>query len=282
MAILPRTTLAYAYDTLNCLFGTPTHVSPETYTRTETQFKQHTIPLLNEISVYAAQDARVLIVGCGDGVEIDWFARRCASVVAVDVAHDVLERAKKRSAKHSNVACRLVDGRTLPFGDNEFDLVFMHDVCEHIIYIEECFAEYFRVLKPGKVLINTFAPLFYSPYGAHLQDALKMPWGHLIFGLRAVVDVRNRYHSDHIEASNWSGLALNRITERRYRKIVKNTGFRDQLYLIQISKNLPLVSHIPFVRNLFIMGIKNFLLKPPLTDSQSERVHVLTSLPTAP
>jgi hypothetical protein len=54
--------------------------------------------------------------------------------------------------------------------------------------------------EPDKFLINAFAPLFYSPYGAHLQDALKMPWGHLVFGLRAVLEVRNRYYPGHLEA----------------------------------------------------------------------------------
>jgi len=254
--------LADFYNALNRLFGTPTQVLPETYTRTDIQFQQYTMPLLDEISVYVAPDACVLIVGCGDGVEMEWFARRCASVIAVDVARDAVERAIERSVNLDNVACRLVDGRTLPFPDDEFDLVFMHNVCEHIINIEECFAEYFRVIKPGKVLINTFAPLFYSPYGAHLQDALKMPWGHLIFGLRSVVDVRNRYYPGHCKASNWAGLGLNRITERRYRKIVRNTGFCNKFYVIQTSKSIPLVSHIPFIRNLFIFGIKSILVKP--------------------
>ncbi len=267
-----RMKLADVYDALNCLLGTPTRVSRETYTRTETGFREHTIPWLDEINVFVAPDAHVLILGCGTGVEIEWFARRCASVVAVDVDSSEIEKAIERNAGLPNVSCVLVDDCTLPFKDNEFDLVFMHNVCEHIINIEECFAEYFRIIKPGKILINAFAPLFYSPYGAHLQDALKMPWGHLIFGLQVVVDVRNRYYPGHLKASNWAGLGLNRITERRYRKIVKNTGFRDRLYVIQTSKDLPLFSRIPILRNLFIMGIKNILVKPLQKDRAIERV----------
>jgi ubiquinone/menaquinone biosynthesis C-methylase UbiE len=42
----------------------------------------------------------------------------------------------------------MVDGYALPFGNDEFDFVFMHDVCEHIINFDECFREYRRVLNP--------------------------------------------------------------------------------------------------------------------------------------
>lgn len=254
--------IADLYDALNHWFGTPVRVSPKTYTRTEEMFQTETIPLLDEISSYVTPDARVLIIGCGHGIEIEWFARRCASVIAVDVNQGAVERATELSTGRHNVTCSLADGRTLPFGDDEFDLVFMHNVCEHIIHVKECFAEYFRVIKSGKFLINSFAPLFYSPYGAHLQDALKMPWGHLIFGPRATVNVRNRYYSGHGKAANWAEMGLNRITESRYRKMIEDAGFRHELYVIKTSKNLPLVSHIPFLRNLFIFGIKNILVKP--------------------
>ena len=254
--------LADIYDTLNCLFGTPKRVSDGAYAPTETNYRQHTLPFLNEISPFIAPNARVLIVGCGNGIEIEWFAKRSASVSAIDVSEKAIDKANEISDSLDNVTCLLVDGRTLPFDDDYFDLVFMHDVCEHIINIEESFAEYFRVIKPNKLLINTFAPLFYSPYGAHLIDALKMPWGHLIFGLRAVVDVRNRYYPGHVKASTWANLGLNQITEARYRKIVANSGFRDKLYEVKTSRNLPLVRHIPFLRNLFIMGIENILVKP--------------------
>jgi hypothetical protein len=42
---------------------------------------------------------------------------------------------------------------------------------------------------------------------------------------------------------------------------MKRIGFRDVSYKIITSKNLPLVAHIPVIRNLFIMGIENVLVK---------------------
>jgi hypothetical protein len=81
--------------------------------------------------------------------------------------------------------------------------------------------------------------------------------------------VRNRYYAGHCDAFDWAELGLNRITERRYRKIVEKAGFRRELYRIETSKNLPLAAHIPFLRNLFILGIKSVLVKPTPPPSAS-------------
>jgi SAM-dependent methyltransferase len=262
----PSMMLANLYDALNHLFGTPTNVSSESYTRTETLFREQGIPMLNEIITYLSPTSHVLIVGCGSGVEVEWFAQRCGSVTAVDISQIALDKAAEQNKNYTNIEFVLVNARELPFPTNEFDLIFMRNVSEHIINMQECFDDYFRVLKPGKIMVNWFAPLFYSPYGAHLQDALKMPWGHLIFGPRAVVEVRNRYYPGHSNATNWEDLGLNRITEHQYRKIVNNAGFITKKYAIRTSKNLPLVSHIPLIRNLFILGIEHIMSKPPISE----------------
>lgn len=254
--------LANLYDALNRIVGNPAVVDGQGYNHDEIVFEQDVVKLLQEISEYVARDAHVLIIGCGNGFEIDWFARRCSRVTAVDVNPEAVDQSRKRSHGADNVACHVVDDRTLPFANEEFDLIFMHDVCEHLLRPEEVFMEYFRVLKPGKALVNSFAPLFYSPYGAHLHRALKLPWGHLIFGLRAVVEIRNRYYPGHADARAWGGLGLNRITERRYQKIIRRAGFSRKSYELRTSKGLPLVSRIPFLRNLFIAGIKDVLVKP--------------------
>lgn len=256
--------LAALYDALNRLFGVPAAVSSETgCERAQALFNEGGRAFMEQISTYISADSRILVVGCGEGAgEIEWFASRCKSVVAVDVARRAVDRSANRTAALTNVRCQLVDGRTLGFRDREFDLVFMRNVCEHIINVKECFDEYYRVLKPGGILVNKFAPLFYSPYGAHFQDALKLPWGHLIFGLGPVVELRNKYYPGQLAASSWTDLGLNRITERRYRTIVTSAGFRNRIYTIQTSRNMPLVAYIPLIRNLFIFGVINILERP--------------------
>ena len=247
------------YLLLNSLVGTPQKVTRENYTRTEEIFVSGTLPLLASVERYVAATSRVLIVGCGHGGEIRWFAERAASVVAIDIDSRSIEQARKSTAALHNVECCLIQAPALSFSDGEFDVIFMHNVCEHIIELEQCFREYHRVLRRDGILINSCAPLFYSPYGAHLQDALKLPWGHLIFGVRSVVEVRNRFYPGEMKSTTWEELILNRLTERRYRQTVARCGFVDEHYELHTSKNLPLVAKVPLLRNLFIMKIVNFL-----------------------
>jgi ubiquinone/menaquinone biosynthesis C-methylase UbiE len=256
----PRLRIRLA-ETVNGWFGTPTRISRESYDRLDRQFDKHTANFLAVVSNSVPADADVLIVGCGDGSEIEWFAERCRSVVAVDVMQDSVARCAQRSMHLTNVECRLVGAKSLPFGDVAFDVLFMHNVCEHIIEVEACFAEYYRILKKGGLLMNTFAPLFYSPFGAHLIDALKMPWFHLAFGLDAVSHLRNQYYPKPYVAKSWADHGLNRITERRYRRMVDRLGFHHERYEVACSGGLSLAAGIPLLRNLFIFRVTDVLRK---------------------
>ena len=158
-----------------------------------------------------------------------------------------------------NIECILLD-KNLPAQDQSFDVIIMHNVCEHIIDLDFWFSEYFRVLKTDGVFLNQFSPLFYSPYGAHLVDALKLPWGHLIFGVNAVVELRNLYYPGHLVARSWADLGLNRLTKHKYLKTVEKAGFRLRSFAFETSKGVPL-GWVPWLRNLFIIQVTSVLTK---------------------
>jgi len=191
------------YFYLNRVFGKPQKVEPGIYDRTDDIFTHRTIPFLEQHQDIFS--GKVLVVGCGNGVEIDWIAKHCEAVVAVDVSSKAVSDTKKRTSGLKQVKCFLLDDK-IPALDNSFDVIFMHNVCEHIIDINFWFSEYYRVLKKDGVFLNQFSPLFYSPFGAHLIDVLKMPWGHLIFGAKAVVELRNIYYPEQINAQSWAEL----------------------------------------------------------------------------
>lgn len=263
LANAPATPIrTWLYLRLNSLFGTPRKVERESYTRCEEIYETHTGKFLAMTAGDVAPTSRVLLIGCGSGMEIKWFAERCASLVAIDVRPLAIKQSAERSKGFANVVCQLVDSRSLPFEDGEFDVLFMNNVCEHIIHIEDCFQEYYRVLKPGGAFFNFFSPLFYSPFGAHLQDALKLPWGHLVFGVRSVVEIRNLFYPDTSKAKTWEELGLNRLTEGRYRRITARSGFRHEHYELHTARDLPLVDRIPLLRNLFILQVIDVLRKP--------------------
>jgi len=57
-----------------------------------------------------------------------------------------------------DLATQVCDAEALPFEDQSFDLVLGHAVLHHIPDLAQAFAEFFRVLKPGGVLIFAGEP----------------------------------------------------------------------------------------------------------------------------
>jgi SAM-dependent methyltransferase len=92
--------------------------------------------------------ARVLDVGCGAGAVAKAVkaARPDLDVVGCDISESALTAAK---ADPAAVEFRLGTGEHLPFGDGEFDAVWMFDVLEHVDSPERVLAEIARVLRPG-------------------------------------------------------------------------------------------------------------------------------------
>jgi ubiquinone/menaquinone biosynthesis C-methylase UbiE len=95
--------------------------------------------------------ARVLDVGCGTGVLTRRLARLPAveTVVGVDPAPTLLARARELAADLPNVTFQEADGRSLPFGDEAFDVVVFDSTLSHIPEPEGALAEAHRVLCPS-------------------------------------------------------------------------------------------------------------------------------------
>ncbi len=87
---------------------------------------------------------RILDVGCGVGMYTAAFRRYTPQVFGIEVE---LERAIEAQARAQGVTQAL--GETLPFINNTFDLVFSHEVLEHVADDRRCAQEMVRVTRPG-------------------------------------------------------------------------------------------------------------------------------------
>jgi ubiquinone/menaquinone biosynthesis C-methylase UbiE len=98
----------------------------------------------------------ILDVGCGFGISFNELVRRFqpSKIVALDADPNLFSRAGK-AAKACSVPVELVDGNAarMPFDDNSFDLVYCHQAFHHIVEQEAAMTEFYRVLKPGGVLL---------------------------------------------------------------------------------------------------------------------------------
>ena len=103
----------------------------------------------------------VLDLGCGTGVVLRELSS-WASPTGLDMSDLALGFCGQRSLG------RLIqgDGSKLPIADKQFDAVIGLDIFEHIEDHEAAFAEAYRVLRPGGILVLS-VPAFKSLWGPH-------------------------------------------------------------------------------------------------------------------
>lgn len=108
---------------------------------------------------------RILDVGCGIGTYVRKFRQFSDEVFGVDVDPEKVEKA---SLSLPNIS--LSPAETLPFEDNSFDMVLLHEVIEHVDDDMKSIQEAFRVLRPGGRLV-IYAPnrlYFFETHGFYL------------------------------------------------------------------------------------------------------------------
>jgi SAM-dependent methyltransferase len=96
---------------------------------------------------------RVLDAGCGPGHYAEELLRRDAEVVAVDVTPAMVELARQRVGDRATVMLANLE-QPLDFAeDASFDLVLCPLTLDYVEDWAPLFAEFFRVLRPGGVLV---------------------------------------------------------------------------------------------------------------------------------
>lgn len=90
---------------------------------------------------------KILIVGAGTGLDLDFIPDTC-TVVATDITPAMVNKIKDRSDRLSkNVEALVMDGQQLSFNDQSFDVVILHLILAVIPNPNQCILECERVLK---------------------------------------------------------------------------------------------------------------------------------------
>jgi arsenite methyltransferase len=97
------------------------------------------------------EGARVLEIGCGDGVVTRRLARwpKVAHTTGIDRSKIFIARAQKLAHEIQNVSFEEGDGRRTRFDEGTFDVVVLHTVLLHALEPEKLIAEAFRVMRSG-------------------------------------------------------------------------------------------------------------------------------------
>jgi ubiquinone/menaquinone biosynthesis C-methylase UbiE len=156
--------------------GEPRFMEPSRTARTQTLLRAAT-------KIMATDPGRVLVVGCGDGIEAGVLARSLrAETVGIDIGHEFAFN------HHAAAPARLLemDAQKLSFSDDSFDLIYSFHALEHIEYPEQALREMARVLRPNGAFIigtpNKTRLVGYIGSAATLGD--KVRWNCVDWGMR--------------------------------------------------------------------------------------------------
>ncbi|WMJ75694.1 MULTISPECIES: class I SAM-dependent methyltransferase [unclassified Sedimentibacter] len=216
------------------------------------------------------KDKVVLDIGCGAGGKTVYYASRgVKKIVGVEILGKYKEEAEglaKKYGMEDKFQFVSADASKTPFEDETFDTIIMNDAMEHVDEPEKVLDECYRILKKNGRLYLNFPP-YNHPYGAHLSDAIGMPWVHVFFSEKTLIetykelvkdlpDGRDRIEfriskkSDGTEYFSY----INKMTIKRADNILQNSKFNIEYYSEEPLRNI-------FKYPAKLPGLKEFLVK---------------------
>jgi len=104
---------------------------------------------------FPIENLKVLDSCCGSGMISEYYARNGAKVTGIDLSEDAIERARIRKERYKFEAYfRVANATKLPFSDNSFDIVSVHDGLHHLKEPWRAVKEMVRVAKRGVIIIE--------------------------------------------------------------------------------------------------------------------------------
>ena len=205
---------------------------------------------------------RVLDLGCGEGYQVVAMAMNgAASVIGVDPHAPSLARARALLEQHRPpVPVRFLASADESL-DGSVDIVISQNSFEHLPDPVATLEAMKRLLAPGGLILITFCPPWFAPYGAHMHFFTKVPWVNLLFSERTVMSARGRFRSDGARRYEDVEMGLNRMTIRRFERIIAAPGMTVAWRQYVCVKKLNLLSHVPLVRELLINVASCVLVK---------------------
>ena len=182
------------------------------------------------------KDKVVLDIGCGAGGKTIYYASKGVKEIT---GIEILEKYRNEAenlAKNYNLQDKFKfvqgDASNMPFEDEIFDTIIMNDAMEHVDQPEMVLRECYRVLKKNGKLYLNFPP-YNHPYGAHLSDAIGIPWVHVFFSEKTLINT--------------------------YKELVKNLPDGAERIDFRISKNQDGREYFSYINKMSIKRANNIL-----------------------
>lgn len=240
------------------------------YTQQFDNARNYLIPFIAE-TMSLDEHCNVLDIGCGDGGVMGAMLERGCSVTGIELNKLKFEFASDnvsthlRHGKATLININIYEEEALIKLREQFDLIILKDVIEHIPHQEKFIPYIKQFLKPGGRIFFGFPP-WYMPHGGHQQICNSrllgfLPYFHLLPVplYKAVLKAFGEHESTIHELMEIKDTG---ISIERFERIVVRNNYeieKKQPYLInpiyedkfgwKPRKQFSIINHIPFFRN---------------------------------
>ncbi|MBP1926126.1 ubiquinone/menaquinone biosynthesis C-methylase UbiE [Sedimentibacter acidaminivorans] len=224
------------------------------------------------------KDKVVLDIGCGAGGKTIFYASQgVKNITGVEILEKYKDEAVQLAKKYNmldkfSFVC--ADASKTPFDDETFDTIIMNDAMEHVDEPEKVLDECYRILKnDGKLYLNF--PPYNHPYGAHLSDAIGMPWVHVFFSEKTLIKSykqlvkdlpdgkdRIKFRIDKRQDGTEYFSYINKMTINRFQKIMQKSKFNLEYYKEEPLRNIfKYPAKLPFFKEFLVKMVVCVLVK---------------------
>ena len=211
----------------------------------------------------------IIDIGCGAGGKSIYYASCGAEkVYGLEILEKYREEAmvlSKSVGMEEKFEFVTGDSAALPFDDSVADTIIVNDAMEHVGNPEKTISEMLRVLKKGGKIYINFPP-YHHPFGAHLSDAIYIPWVHLFFSEKTLISAykdlvkdlpdgedRINFRISESESGKEYFSYINKMTISRFKKILKDMEIETAYYReVPLRSFLSPLKNIPLLKEMFV------------------------------
>lgn len=227
--------------------------------------QKYVIPFIEKHHPVTSGSA-VLEIGCGEGGNIKPFLDRGCEVTGIDINEGQITIARKiyeNDPNEKNLTLICEDIYQVTDLNEQFDIIVIRDVIEHIPNQERFLPFIKRFLNPTGVIFIAFPP-WQNPFGGHQQICSNkylshLPWFHLLpRSLYEKVLIWGKVNPDGLLEIKDTGISLERFLSIVYQE--RFTIKEEVLYFINPNyetkfnlrpRKLWSLLDIPYVRNFY-------------------------------
>jgi len=214
-------------------------------------------------------DKTVLDVGCGAAGKTVYYATLgVRKIYGLEILEkyraeaELLAESKGCSGKFEFICA---DAADTGLAESSVDTIIMNDAMEHVDDPEGVLRECVRILRPGGRLFVNFPP-YYHPFGAHLSDAIHIPWVHLLFSERTLIEAykqlvkdlpdggeRVEFRISTDESGRETFSYINKMSIKRFRRVLANAPAKCVYYKeAPLRGALAVPAKIPFLKEMLV------------------------------